>query len=246
MTSPFRTSTTPAGCISDLQLDKWQAGELSEQAEKELTLHVATCARCSQKRQRLAANAERFLQQFPEPPRANAAASRSANKRGYWVAAATTGLAVAAALVLWLRTPVGQFGTRSKGTAHLGFFVERAGEVTRGLPSQSVFAGDRLRFVVTTSKPQQLAILGRDGTGAAFVYHPDSARSALVGAGRDLALASTIELDNAPGTESIWAVFCDEPFDVAPLKAALLAKGALPELAGCTVDSLRLPKGSRP
>jgi len=246
MTSPFRTSTTPAGCISDLQLDKWQAGELSEQAEKELTLHLASCARCTQKRQQLAANAARFLQQFPEPPRAKLPATRSANQRAYWLAAATTGLAVAAALVLWLRTPVSESGTRSKGTAHLSFFVERSGEVTRGLPGQSVFAGDRLRFVVTTSKPQQLAILGRDGTGGVFVYYPDTASSVLVRAGRELALANSIELDDAPGTEAIWGVFCDEAFDVAPLKAALLANGALPQLPGCTVDSLRLPKGSRP
>jgi len=244
MTSRFPKSTTPAGCISDLQLDKWQAGDLSEPAARALDAHVTTCARCSQRRQRLAAEAARFLQQFPTPPRPSP--TLPTKPRGYWLTAAGTLLAAAAALVLWLRTPSEESGTRSKGAAHLSFFVKRGGEVMPGTADQVVFAGDQLRFAVTASKPQQLAILGRDSTGAVFVYHSDSASSALVSPGREVALANSIELDDAPGTEMFWAVFCEKAFEVAPLKAELAAEGALPPPPGCTVDTLRLVKGSRP
>jgi len=246
MTPPLLTSSTPTGCISDLQFDKWRAGELSGPRERELDLHLATCARCSQKQQLRTAEAARFLEQFPDPPRAASRPARLARKRAYWLGAASTGLAAAAALVLWLQAPGVDFGTRSKGAAHVSLFVKHAGEVTPGLAGQRVFAGDQLRFTVTTSKPQQLAILGRDGTGATFVYHPASDRSAAVGPGRDIALASSIELDTAPGTETIWAVFCDEAFAVGPLQASLTASGTLRQLPGCSIDSFQLVKGSQP
>jgi hypothetical protein len=245
MSHPFASSPVPTGCISDLQFDKWQAGELSPQTEQHLESHVATCARCSGRRRQLASDAAHFLVQFPTPP-ATAPAPTSLSKRRYWLAAASTTLAAAAALVLWLRMPQGDFGTRSKGTAHLGFFIKRAGQVTPGVAGQRVFAGDQLRFTVTASKPQHLAILGRDGTGATFVYHSASARSTAVGAGREVPLASSVELDAAPGTETVWAIFCDEAFDVGPLKATLAAEGTLHELPGCSLETLRLVKGSLP
>lgn len=245
MSHPFASSPLPAGCISDLQFDKWHAGELSPQTEQQLESHLGACGRCSGRRQRLTRETAQFLQQFPTPP-ATAAAPTSLGKRRYWLAAFSTTLAAAAALVLWLRMPQGDFGTRSKGTAHLGFFVKHAGQVAPGVAGQRVFAGDQLRFTVTASKPQHLAILGRDGTGATFVYHSASARSTAIDAGRDVPLASSVELDAVPGTETIWAVFCDEAFDVGPLQATLAAEGTLHELPGCSLETLRLVKGSLP
>jgi Domain of unknown function (DUF4384) len=246
MSQPFASSPLPDGCISDLQFDKWQAAELSRQIEQQLELHVAGCARCSRRRQRLADDVARFLQQFPTPPAAVTPPTALANKRRYLLAAASTALAAAAALVLWLRMPAGDLGTRSKGTAQLSFFVKHAGQVTPGLPGQRVFAGDQLRFSVTASKPRHLAILGSDSTGATFVYHSASARSVAIDAGRDVALPSSVEFDAAPGTETIWAIFCDEAFAVGPLQAKLAAQGTLQEPPGCSMETLRLVKGSPP
>jgi hypothetical protein len=241
MTIRLPASPTPAGCVSDLKLDQWQAGELSAEAEATLGAHVAGCARCSQRRQQLSAEAERFLQQFPVAPRG----SRD-SRRGQRLALAATLLAAAAACLLWLEAPGSESGTRSKGPPHLTFFVKRAGEVTVGVAGQRVFAGDQLRFAVTSEKPQQLAILGRDSTGAAFVYHSTSGRSVAVDAGRDVALGTSIELDAAPGTEQIWGVFCDQPFEVAPLRATLAALGTVQSPSGCTIDRLTLEKGAPP
>lgn len=246
MSHPFAVSSLPAGCISDLQFDKRRAGELSGQAEQQLDQHLATCSRCSQRQQQLAADAERFLEQFPTPPAVTTAPRSLVSKRRQWLAVASTGLAAAAALLLWLRSPDGEPGTRSKGSAQLSFFVKHAGQVTPGVSGQRVFAGDQLRFTVTTSKPQQLAILGRDSTGATFVYHSAAGASAPLDVGRDVALASSVELDDAPGTEAFWAIFCDKAFSVDPLRATLASTGTLRELPGCSIETLELVKGAQP
>lgn len=245
MTRLPTTSPLPDGCISDLQFDKWQAGELGQQVEQRLDLHVASCVRCTERKQQLAADAARFLAEFPTPPRA-AKPSRLEPRRWRWLAAASSGLAAAAALMLWFRAPADDFGTRSKGTSRLSFFVKHAGEVTPGNAGQRVFAGDQLRFTVTTSKPQHLAILGRDGTGATFVYHPASSHSIEVAAGRDQALPSSIELDDTPGTETFWAIFCNDAFAVGPIRTTLSTNGKLDAPPGCSVETLHVEKGPRP
>ncbi|HYP87241.1 MAG TPA: hypothetical protein VEQ59_03795 [Polyangiaceae bacterium] len=230
-----------AECISDLKLDQWQAGELSAQAGEELRAHVDSCARCTHRRQTLVADAAQFLQRFPEPPRRTRAGNRS-----YWVAG-TTALAAAAALVLWLKMPTEQPGQRSKGEAtQFGFFIKRGGQVTLGAAGQRVRAGDQLRFVVTTSKPQHIAIVGRDGSGAVFEYHAASGHSVAVAGARDQALESSIELDAAPGPETVWAIFCDEPFELAPLKSTLAGAGELQAPPGCTLKKLELMKDAAP
>jgi hypothetical protein len=132
--------------------------------------------------------------------------------------------------------------TRSKGAARLGFFIQRQGRVIAGHDGDRVYPGDQLRFTLTQSKPQHVAILGRDGTGSAFVYHPPTQHSAALPAVEALALESSVELDATLGSELVLGVFCDRPFELEPLRASLAATGTLPELPRCSVDELRLEK----
>lgn len=238
----MRWPDTPraTGCVSDLQLDRWRAGELAGEAARHVEEHVSSCEHCRARQARLDAIAADFSLKFPNPPRA-----KSRPPLARWLAAGSTVLAAAAAAALWLRAPADD-GVRSKGTAHVGFFVKRGAQVVPGHDHDLVYPGDQLRFTLTTSRPQHVALLGRDGSGATFVYYPQGARSVSVGVVRDLPLDSSVELDATPGDEAFFAVFCDEAFDVAPLAVRLRPQPELPAPAGCTVDALHLRKASTP
>ena len=66
------------------------------------------------------------------------------------------------------------------------------------------------------------------------------------GASRERFLDSSVKLDEALGPEQIWAIFCDEPFEVAPLTRRLKRGGGLEVGSGCTVDRLDIIKAKRP
>jgi hypothetical protein len=242
MMKVLNAPTTPDGCISDLKLDQWRAGELAENVAAKLREHVATCERCAARRQQLLAQAEQMLRRFPEPPRPAVPATLASR----WVAA-SAGLAAAAALIFWIGGRRGEDAeTRTKGSSHISFFVKRGDQVSPGRNGERVQPGDRLRFSLTTTRPQSVGIFGRDSTGAAFVYYPQAARSQSVGKVRDLALDTSVELDASLGSEAIFAVFCDEDFDLASLKQSLSKTAALPPLPGCTIDTLELLKVTKP
>jgi hypothetical protein len=233
------------GCLSDLSFDRWQADELAPDEVRKAEQHLSSCQHCRERRAVLRAEAEQFLARFPDPPLAQArvAPLESPKPRGLR-RLAPGALGLAAALLLWvgLGREHDDPGTRSKGSAHVGFFLKRGEIVLEGRDGQRVMPRDRLRFVITTSQPAQVAILGRDSTGAAFLYYPAGESSASVKAGRDVPLDSSVELDETLGEESIWAVFCEQPFELPPLQKLLAERGGLPALPGCSVDTLRLVK----
>jgi hypothetical protein len=109
-----------------------------------------------------------------------------------------------------------------------------------------VHPGDHLRFKVSTSEPAHVAILSLDGAGVASVYYPRQRQSAHLGVVRDQVLESSIELDGTLGEEGLWGVFCEAPFEVEPLRAALEERRALPTLGGCRVDLLSVVKKRAP
>lgn len=236
----------PEGCLSDLELDEWHAGELDATRARVAELHVASCHVCQARREALLDAASDFLQQYPQPPQ-----RPSKRSRGRAVGLAVTCLALAAAVFIRLsaprptEAPERAFETRAKGGAKLGFFVKRGDRVFEGATGETVRAGDQLRFVVTSGSPKHIAILSRDGRGVASVYYPASAHSqALVAAGQT-ALDAAVELDATPGEEALFGIFCEAELELEPLRAELEKRGRLPALRGCAVDELRVFKEAR-
>ncbi len=244
----------PVGCISDLTFDEWRAGELESSELERVEAHLVNCEACRQRHDRLRADAEDFLARYPalearfsRPGAASVPYPKQRARRWAWA----SGTVIAAAAALFL--VVGRAGsgapdrqTRTKGGSRIGFFVSSGGSVRPGTDGQVVRPGDRLRFTVTTPRPLHVAILSLDGAGAASVYYPTGAKSRHVGVVREQAVESSVELDATLGDERVWGVFCDAPFDVEPLRAALERQRNLPALSGCTSDALGLVKKPAP
>jgi anti-sigma factor RsiW len=237
-------------CLSDLQLDALALGALGETQTREAERHLASCSRCSERRQALAettrASADVLARSAssasPVPMRR--AARRSA--RRVWLGGAVGTLAAAAALLLVLgRSPLTESGdtVRSKGTSRVGFFVRHAGVVRRGDDRERVSPGDALRFVVTSSTTTYIAVLSRDGAGQVSVYHPSGPRAARVEPGVERPLETSVVLDDVLGEERLYALACSAPIEVAPVGDSLRRSAAEPAWPGeCSVERFVLIK----
>ena len=232
--------------------DAWHAGELEPDRERAALEHLANCQHCSARREHLGRERARFLDRAPKfvPSAQPAPTSSVKQRRSAWLGGA---LALAAVLALTLgklvRNPdVSEGGgTRSKGPAHLSFFVSRGGQVFEGLPGQAVAPGDQLRFAVTSSKKAYVAVFSLDAAGTASTYHPTTGATATgMTASSQHALDSAVELDGVLGKELLFGVFCDAPFPVEPLRRELETKRDLTAPPACTIDRLDLSKERLP
>ena len=248
--------TRPASCFSDFAIDALLAGELSAPAERLAREHADTCEPC---RARLV-ETERARDTFAAeaPPLVEAAGRavldlevdrRPARRRRFPAgAAASACVALAAAVLLFvgLHRAEDTFGERTKGRARLGIIVKRGERVEAVAPGAAVAAGDRLRFLYTSVDPTHLAVIGVDGTGRATIYVPQAAtkasRAERVEAGGDVPLAATIELDETPGAETFYGVFCNEPVELEPIRLALESRAAEHRFPSCSVDRVVLEK----
>jgi hypothetical protein len=229
-------------CITDFSFDRWSARELQQSEEDAVVGHLSQCARCQQRQAELAAACAAFLANAPY--RAPSAASRSRHARA-WIGGAALALA---AVVLLVARPSGrvQHSTRSKGSERLGFYVKRGESVRRGASGQQVRAGDQVRFVYTAHHPSYLAILSYDSAGHMNVYHPQGPRAELAPAGTDVALPSSVILDDTTGRELITGLFCDREVELAPLTKQLLERqGEVSPPDGCRSVRLVLHKEAR-
>ena len=236
----------PPECLSDLVLDQWRAGEIEDGARLgELEAHVAGCERCRARREAFDREAESYLSRHPEfsPPERSRSQQRSSRSaRRLQIFAGASALAAAAVLALVLRAPHdGPFGgdesgTRIKGGSRVAFFVKRGDRVVMGGPAERLQPGDQLRFTATLEGPKHLAIFSRDARGVTSVYYPAEAVTKALPAGSDIALDSSVELDDALGEERIFAVFCDSAIAVEELRASLERTGDIQAGSGCTVD----------
>lgn len=241
------------GCLSDLTFARLAAGELAADEQSFVEAHLASCDACSTKKRELDASDAAFLAQAPTFVRRQGNVVRPSAARAWRFLSAGAALAAAAVIALAVRpaTQSGEVdgdsvGTRLKGGAHLGFYVARGESVFRGQESETVYPGDRLRFVLSTSAPSHVAILSRDGAGAVSVYYPSGKSSSHFDALRDHALDSSVELDDTLGSETVHALFCAEPFELAPILRELEHGATLAARAGCTVDTVHLTKRAKP
>ena len=251
MTLQGMRTRTSDDCLSDRRLDALLAGELDGNAQDQAERHLASCARCAERRSALSADAVSFLAAHP-PDHARVLSGRSDHgpgvapvvarrrARGLWWGAGTA-LAAAAALLLMVRPH--DLEERSKGPGSVGFFVRHGEKVRRGGPNERVLPGDALRFVVTQREPSYVAVLSRDAAGQASVYFPAAARAVRVEAGVEKAVDTSVVLDDVLGTERLYALRCERPIELAPLRAQLGASASEPAWPeGCQVERLTILK----
>lgn len=248
MTAPLPPSPRGPDCPPAAVLEALCAGEPTPDTTR---AHVKACATCGAQLDALTAGqdaflkarpAERFLKQLER----REAARPSPWRRFFPVLAATVPV-LALVLVLGPRLVQDGPGVLTKGD---GFRVvsSRAGSQPAPLAQDSaVKAGDRLRFSYESDTPGHLLVLELDGRGNASVFHPFNGQTSapLAAKQRDF-LPGSVELDDAPGTEWLFAVFSSQPLQAAPLLAQLREQAgrAEPKLTceGCSVSALRLRK----
>ena len=246
----MRELSLPAGCISDLVLDEWIAGELEVRARVQVEQHLSQCTRCQGRHAGFLNEQRGFFAAAPDLAahaellgRPNAFADRAPNPRARsivrWMIPASAALAGCLAAVLWLRSAP-DAGTRVKGgLPHLGFFVKRGTQIHRGQSGETVRAGDQLRFTYTSDQARYLALFDRDEHGAS-VYFPAGDRAIRVAPGSDIALDFSVELDDSAQPERLYAVFCPDPFAIEPIRAALSSSPQVQAPAQCHVTVTEL------
>lgn len=242
----------PEGCLSDLQLDRWIAGELPPGPDADGTrAHLGGCARCR-------AREGMLLSWQPGPPSLMPEVLRAPASKRNWLPRRTSGVAAALAMAAGLMVMVSLRRPpeleRTKGGAAFTTFVRRSnGRVEPLRPGDRVATGDRLRFQLSSPQSAYALVIGLDGAGHTSLYAPtDPSRAPpeLV-AHRPTLLEGSIELDDSPGHEQLIALLCAEPPNVARViegARQALAKAGAPERvegvgSGCVERTLLLTKG---
>jgi hypothetical protein len=247
-------------CVSDFAIDRLLSAsdEPAERARAED--HLAGCVRCTVRRESLAKQRAGYLERVPSwqalharhsaASTASISRARISRRLGWGLGGGAMLAAVGAALLL-VRAPssapapeAGAPALRSKGGPSLGAYVKHGDSVTRAEDGSTVIAGDYVRFTYSSDRPVHFGLLNRDGKQVT-AYYPLGAQTVEVAAGKDVALDFSIKLDAEPGREQAFAVFCDRPQALEPLRAALTQTGSLPELPHCQVSVLTLHKKAR-
>lgn len=235
-------------CVTDLVLDEWMADDLDRETSERVASHVASCADCNARHATYRGIHQAFLQRSPSyaqhgtrfSPRSTQI--RRPRLRAFTIAGSV--LAVAAAVLL-ARIDADPLGVRSKGAAHLDFFVKRGQDVRAGVRGETLAPGDALRFTYTSQGKTHLALFNLD-THKASVYFPSGTQAAAVRGGEQVALDFSVELDAELGLERIYGLFCRESFALEPLRAALAANRDMRAPPDCQLDVITIHKAPRP
>jgi len=208
---------------------------LGAATDPRLATHAESCERC----RRLVGEARADVAQFGASifPRTLPAIERAAGRRASpWIALLAVPVAVATALLLWLR-PHGSSEPMfaAKGKATMQVYAARGDSVIRVHEGTRLGAGDRLRFAVNPGTSSFVLIASLDGRGTASLFFPSTA----VASGTTT-LPDSIALDDAPGPERVFAVFSDRPLDADSVLEGIRRRGQPP--SGSTVVSLSFDK----
>jgi len=250
--------TLPAGCLSDLAIDRLLAGELGD--DSEAALHLVACGACAARRDAIRADAEVFhAERIAATPRLKVVrgGATDGRDRSRWVRRAAPVLALAAsvavvAVMLPSRSPPPAEGFATKGGGPLALIARTAeGKVDRILPGDPLAPGDAVRFEVKAAETSRVWILGLDAAGAVTVYVDDAA----VQGGLARVLPGSVVLDGTLGVERIVALFCRSRLEKAAViaagRSALTQAGGDPageisvDLDGCTQSSILVRKTRR-
>jgi hypothetical protein len=241
----------PEGCVSDLRLDALRTQELSQEESADVHRHLTSCDRCSRRQAALGEHAEALtlhLRPFLKPNQEHAPRSRASSLRSHARGLALSVALAACALFAVLRVLPDEAGLRTKGAGpELGFYVKRGELVFEGVAGQTVAPGDQLRFVVSAHGYAHVAVLSRGADGQVSAYFPAGPQAASVDPDRTgSALDGAVELDGSLAQETVYGVFCEAPFLLAPLLAELQRSAELVAADGCAVTSLPLRKALVP
>ena len=230
--------------LSNLQLDALRTGNASAPDRDAAEAHLSSCARCSERRDALAAKATAFADTFDARSLAIETLSRVESRskpagRPAWQWWSMPRLAGAAAAVLLVAGAVllsdpDEDTHRLKGAgAAVELFVVVEG-APRPLGPEGVVPNSRLRLRFDPGAGRYARFLWRDESGRLVALYPAADAGALeLGPSGARWLKREIELDDAAATEWLHAVFCDEPFGHS---AAVRAKD------GCTEMRLEVKK----
>jgi len=254
MSTALATAAWPA-CRSALRLDRFLAGELPPAEAEEFRGHLDGCARCAAALAGLTAarDATRLppLQVVPlgAPAPAAASADRAPRltRRRRVVATLLGALAAAAGLLVVVRSEPPAERLKGRQTAlSFGVYVLHDGAVRRAGPGEVLAPGDALRFAVKAPGPGYVAVLSLDPAGKASVYYPAGGRAeplapaALEG---EVALPLATKLDATVGEERLYALFCQGPVELEPVRAALEGAGRLEGDAAAGAGAAAPPAG---
>jgi hypothetical protein len=266
MSTALANAAWPA-CLSALRLDRFLAGELPPADADEVRNHVAGCARCAAAVSGLEAARDavtlpplRAVEAAIDDAPAGPAPVLRLSRRRRVLSVTLGGLAAAAGLAVVLRggpleppEDARRKGSGVPGAAAWGAWVLHDGAVRRAGPGEVVAPGDALRFAVTAPAPGYVAVLSLDAAGRATVYYPAGGRAEPVASGAEVALPLATKLDATVGEERLFALYCERPVELEPLRAALEGAGRLeagaapggqaaPAPAGCQVTGWRFEK----
>lgn len=247
---------TLAGCVSELEIDEWLAGELSPSDRERCEQHVQQCSACQTRKHAIEQANAAYLAEAPTfsaLKKLRGAAESNVRpitrKRSSLRWAAPLLAACAALAFVAVRPsdkPSATESTRSKGGPRLGYYVKRGENVQRGQSSDAVHPGDALRFVYSADQGYFLAIFSADAKGVG-VYFPSGPKAERVAAGQEIALDFSVALDDTLGRERVTALFCPETFQIEPVQSALSSGGSLPSaLASCQTAGFELNKQAAP
>jgi len=224
-------------CVSELLLDRLVAGELAAPERGAVLRHLAGCPNCADRQRRREQEAQSFAATAPPLRRAQPVAAAPviplnvapSRRRGRVLAGAAGVAALAAAVVLVpLVRQSGGGRPGIKGPGLVQVFVNHEGSLREYLPGDTVSSGDALAFILQPAPPpaSHLVVLGRDGSGAVKVYHPeDGSAAAPLALARDGSLPFSVQLDATPGPEAFLFYVCTAPVPVAAIRTSLQAPG---------------------
>lgn len=221
--------------LSAMSLDRLLLGSMPAAEEQQSRAHLEACASCRQALEENRAarqhfEARLFARTLPAVEarlqRPGLLARLGSLLRSPKLLAPAGALALA--LLLLVPRPATDADLRIKGGPIFQLFALRQDSVLKVRPETRLAAGDRIRFVVEAPKAGFLLVASVDGAGKVSLYFPpEGAQSAAVGAGRT-ELPGSIELDDAPGPERLFAYFSDAPLPADEVTRALAAEPGAP------------------
>jgi hypothetical protein len=235
--------------LSAESLDLMLLDSLPSAEDAKAMAHLSTCPGCRGEWEERLEHKSHFLQSvLPRQLAAMESRHKKFDLLGWWqFFVPVTAVAVAIAAVIVVRTGGAARDLGIKGGPALEVFAKRGDVVFAVKPGVKVAAGDRLRFVVEGARTRYLLIASIDGAARVCQLFPapaSKADSEAIEAGRN-ELPGSVELDDAPGPERVYAFFTEAPIMFSAAEAAIRAAPENPVVDGISPLRMSLVKEVR-